>query len=245
MTLLRIIAGLFVTAIALAPMDAAAILQDEDSKSAQAVKTAADEYFAERFPEMASRLSVRVVRVSRSAGEGDVRVRPTILDGIPRGHTQVKLLAESGGQITEVGSAMIFVAHFDSVAVALRDIPSGEEVGATDVASAWVEVTAFRGEPLRSTDFRARLSSEGLVARHGKKAGDALRADDVRAPFAAESGEPVSMTFRRGPIFLQLTCKARESGVTGDVIRLHSADVNAIYKARLTGPGKAEWISTL
>ena len=223
MTLLRIIASLFVLVFVLVPLDAAALTVDDDPIAAEAVKVAADEYLAERFPEMAFRLRVRVVRVNRSAAQGEtLRIRPAILDGIPRGHTQVKLLVEREGGLREAGTALIFVAHFDSVTVALRDIPAGQELSTSDVAFSWVEVTSFRGDALRSEEFRSRITAEGIVAKHGRKAGDALRVDDVRAPYAAESGEMVSMTYRRGPVVLKLNCKARESGVAGDIIRLHS-----------------------
>ncbi|MEX1055510.1 MAG: flagella basal body P-ring formation protein FlgA, partial [Rhodothermales bacterium] len=62
---------------------------------------------------------------------------------------------------------------------------------------------------------------------------------------AAETGDHVTLNYRRGAVQLRLTCKARESGAVGDVIRVYSDDTRSMYRARLTARGKADWISTL
>ncbi|MDX1532063.1 MAG: flagellar basal body P-ring formation chaperone FlgA [Rhodothermales bacterium] len=199
----------------------------------------AEAALADRFPTEAHRLRVRLVRTGGDVPGADRLLFPA--DGaLPRGHAQVDVLDASG---QEAGWALLYVAHYDSVVVARRRLGRGEPVGPADLAVAWTETTRFRGEPLRAADLRAL--GPDLFADRPLVADRPLRRGDLRPPFAADTGDPVRMRYRRGPLRLELPCTAREPGYAGEAVRLHCPDTRATYRARLTAPGRADWLESL
>lgn len=217
----------------------------DDEISSEDVRAAAAALFEERFPKVFSRLAIRVVRLGSSVeSAAGVRIRLNHSDAVPRGHTQVRLIALNDDTWDEAGWALLYVAHFDSVGMALSDVPQGDAVEADDVTFAWMETTKFRGEPLRPDDFRAVHSGE-LFAHRPLRSGEAIRVSDLRPAYLADTGQSVTMTYRRNGLELKLRCQAREPGIRGDVIRVYSQDTKSTYKVVLTGPGSAIWKATL
>ncbi|QXD16014.1 flagellar basal body P-ring formation chaperone FlgA [Rhodocaloribacter litoris] len=238
--------GLFLTILLLLGPMPGQVAAGEPDTLRERLQAAAETLLADRFPEDAPRLRVRVLRTGGEIDpEAALRLRLPAGDGLPRAHIQVDVLGTENGQGgLKTGWALLYIAHFDSVVVARHDLEAGAPVTPGDVSTAWMEVTRFRGEPLRARDFRA-LARDGAFAARMLRAGRALRKDDLRPPLAADTGEAVLMHYRRGSISLRLTCKAREPGLVGDIIRLYFPDAEVTYRARLTGPGTAEWIETL
>lgn len=211
------------------------------------VREAAEHLLQQRFPDDAYRLRVRVIRTSR-----DLENAPSLNlefpseGALPHAHTQVRVYEDralTGGN--KIGWALLYVAHFDSVMVARRRMRADEPVTASDVSAVWLETTTFSGEPMRATDFRDMTTSGAVFATRLLRADNALRRSDLRPPYAAETGEAVTMTYQRNGLLLHLPCKAREPGFAGETIRLYSTDTDATYRARLTDAGKATWIETL
>ncbi len=210
------------------------------------IRTQAQALLSERFPGEAARLRVRVLRTGGTVEEtAPIRLSFPEEAAVPRGHTQVDVLSpDSTRGWRKTGWALLYVAHYDSVLVAR--VPLEAEAALTDahVSVAWMETTRFRGEPLRAAVYRTLRAAHPIYVRHALAAGRVLRSDDVRPPYATDTGQAVVMHYRRGDIDLRLTCKAREPGYTGDVIRLYYPDTRTTYRARLTGPGTAEWVET-
>lgn len=216
-----------------------------DDVSSESVRTAVETVFAQRFPDLAPGLEVRVVRMGNSVESASaLRVRFNHSDAIPRGHAQVRLLTLNEGSWSDAGWALLYVAHFDSVAISRSDVPKGGSVAPGDVTFAWIETTKFRGQPLRPDDWRA-FGSDGLYAYRPLRSGEAIRADDLRPPYVAETGQTITVTYRRSGLDLKVRCQAREPGHLGDVIRAYSPDTKSTYKVVLTGPGSGTWKSTL
>lgn len=211
------------------------------------IAAAAAALLAERFPETAHRLDVRVLRTGADVRAGaDVRLVLPAQAALPRGRTQVDVLTRAGGAgWTKAGWALLYVAHFDSVVMARAVLDRDAAVTSEDVSVAWVETTTFRGEPLRAAAFR-RLCADGAVfAARRIPEGRPLRHDDLRAPLAVDTGGAVRMRYERGPVRLKIACQARERGRPGEMIRLYCPDTRTTYRARLTGPGTADWVQTL
>lgn len=219
--------------------------QDGDDISSEDVRIAAVNLFAERFPGLAESLQVRVRRVqSKVDAANEVRVRLSNSDSVPKGHTRVGLLARNGDGWSDAGWALLYVAHFDSIAIAQNNVSRDEAVTDRDISFAWLETTKFRGEPLRPAHFRI-LSKDGLFAERPLRSGESVRAGDIRPAYAADTGQSITMTYQKNGIVLTLTCQAREPGHIGQVIRAYSPDTKATYKVELTGAGAAVWKSTL
>ncbi|MEX0599892.1 MAG: flagellar basal body P-ring formation chaperone FlgA [Rhodothermales bacterium] len=218
----------------------------DDDRITERVQTAAEAYLAVRFPDHVDRLRVRVVRLNTSLGpEAPLRLDITSDDGVPRGHTQARLHTDTGSGSTNAGWAVLYVTHFDSIAVARSDLSAGDRVAASDIGTAWIDVTTFRGRPLNRRNLEQLRDDEAIYAVKRITSGDILRDGDLRPPLAVDTGEQVTLTYRRGPIHLTMTCRARRPGVVGDVVRLYNESTQSTYKARLTGRAEAEWIETL
>jgi flagellar basal body P-ring formation protein FlgA len=190
----------------------------------------------------ASKVEVEVLRVNGLAStDGRVRVElPS--DRAPRARTQVRLIRESESGATESGWALLNVLHFDSVAVTVAPAHVGSTFSDAGITFQWMDVTAFRGRPLRLSDLDA-LPADAIWGRSVAE-GRPVRLEDLRLPFAAETGDTVLMEYARSGIVMRLSCRARESGSLGEVIRLYSPETRTTYRARLTGPGTATWIET-
>jgi flagella basal body P-ring formation protein FlgA len=233
------------TILLLAP---APLFSAEDPGHAEIAEAAMD-LLAERFPDAAHRLEVRVIRTG-----GDIRPDNSLRvvwpadAGLPQAHTQVKIEQSeptSGDRWSETGWALLYVAHFDSVALTNRSLKRDEPVTEPDIQFAWLETTRFNGAPLTPRRY-AELARQGEVFAHlHLNANRALRSDDLRTAYAVETGGSVTMSYRRASIELELICKARLPGYTGDIVKLFSSASNKTYRARITGPGTAEWLETL
>jgi flagella basal body P-ring formation protein FlgA len=223
-------------ALALALLAAPSAFGQTDAARVQA---AAETLLAERFPDWAGRLAPRGVRAPALDGAA---IRLDLVAGaeMPEGHTVAEVLAADGRRI---GQATLYVAHWDSVAVASHALARGDTVTAADFAPAWIETTRLRTPPLRWAD--ARRLADAATVRRSVGAGDALRASDHQAPPAVETGDPVEVRYRRGDLALTLRGQARERGALGEAVRVYCPDVRTTYRVRLVAPGVGEWLETL
>ena len=203
------------------------------------VQAAAEALLAERFPEAAPRLAPRVLRLAADLPPGGaVRLR-LAAEGVPRGHARADVVTDAG----RAGWALLYVAHFDSVAVARRALARGDTVGPGAVEAAWLETTRFHGEPLAPAVLRA--GGAAPTARRAVRAGEALRAGVLAWPAALDTGDAVRGRYRRGGLVLTVDATARERGAVGDAVRVHARSTGATYRVRVTGPGRADWLETL
>ena len=211
------------------------------------IAEAATTLLASRYPDVAHRLSVRVIRASGSIdAESPVRLSWAEALEIPKGYVQAQVEQQVGTEQWEMaGRATLYISHFDSVAVSLKSFGPDEPVQPSDFQFAWIETTKFRGRPLTTAQFAIMETQGSMFTDRFLRPDRALRVSDLRPAYAAETGQSVTMAYSRAGISLTLLTKARRPGFEGDVIKLFSSVTNKTYRARLTAPGEAEWIETL
>ncbi len=208
------------------------------------VHDAARAYLESSYPEVAARLDVRVDRVVTDALAGPIRIEP-LSPEIPRALSKVNVFEQGTAGWQRAGWALIYVAHYDSVAIPTRDVERGAELTEKDFAAAWIETTRFHGDPLRTRALQSMLASTGAVAQRPLKAGRPLKQSDVRAPYAVQTGDAIRVRYVRNGFQLELQGQAREAGSVGDEIRVYSSDTRTNYRVRITAPGHADWMQTL
>lgn len=211
-----------------------------DSVSEDAVRLATLEALAGRLPGAVDRIRVMVHRIPTHEGSGEVAVSLPDHPVVPRGRLQVPVSVDN----ERVGSAMVEVAHFDSVATLIESVSTGDSVLPASFRYVWMDVTRFSGDPLTPARLAAMADTD-LIAHRSLRADRPLRATDIGPRPAAETGDPVRMTYRRGAFVLEMACRARDRGQIGDIIRIYADDSDTMYRARLTAPGRAEWVETL
>ncbi len=207
---------------------------------------AARTILAERFPTEVNRLDVKLIR---TGGKLDPQAR-LLLDiptssALPRAHVQAKIQQFTAGQWQAKGWVMLYVSHFDSVAVSLRPLKKDEQLTEQDVRFVWMETTKYRGAPLTPAGIRKLLNKGEIYADRHLSKERALREGDLRNALDVNLGQAVTMTYKRDQFTLEFTCKARNQGFVGDEIKLFAPATNRTYRARITEPGKAEWLETL
>jgi flagella basal body P-ring formation protein FlgA len=211
--------------------------------NADALRQATRAALAASFADEMHRLDIQVKRASGEAGTVDQpRVAFRALDELPRGSAQVRVFRREGDRWTRAGWALLYVAHYDSVLVADRTLSPGDRVTRADVRTRWRETTRFRGDPLTASAFERH---DALYAARHLRTGRLLRQGDVRPPYAADTGQSVTVQYRRGALQMMIRCKAREPGFVGDVIQVYAPDNDTAYRVRLVRPGRATWIETL
>jgi flagella basal body P-ring formation protein FlgA len=211
------------------------------------IQTTASKMLAAQYPKDAHRLDVEVIRTRGLDAVGsDMRLSFPEADALPRAHTLVDVLApDTSTGWAKTGWALLYVAHYDSIAVLQAPLQKDEALPPDAVEAAWMETTTHGDGLLRIDAFRAMADSGTVFARRLLRSGRALRTNDLRPPYAAQLGESVILTYQRGNIHLKMTCEARAPGFVGDVIRLYAPQTGTNYRARLTAPGTAEWLETL
>ncbi len=234
---------LFIAILLLAPVPRKYV--DEPSLHARIVE-AAKTMLTTRYPDEVHRLEIRLVRTGGQLdANSGVRLNLPVSAAVPRAHLQAKVQQQKDGEWKEMGWATLYVSHFDSVGVTTRKIGKDEQVSLGDFRFARIETTRFRGEPLRPADMRFLQEKGNIFAHKYLSEERALRMNDLRNALDVTLGQSVIMTYKRNQFVLEFTCKARRQGFTGEEIKLFAPATNKTYRARITAPGKAEWLETL
>ncbi len=118
------------------------------------------------------------------------------------------------------------------IVVPVRDILRGEVIGETDLTFADVTGTALA--PTTVTKFEALT---GMQTRRVLRAGEALRAEDVRRPVVVTKGQTVTMTFRLPGVELSAMGRALAEGGIGDTVTVQNPASFRMVTATITGPG--------
>lgn len=213
------------------------------------VEAAATDALKTRFPARAGGLAVEVTRLqnlSDISPDRAVRVRFSASTTVPRGRVQATVESQGqSGSWAAAGRALLYVAHYDSVMVPAETLRADAELAADAVAPAWMEVTRFRGTPLRPDAYRTLQAAGAVYATRHLREGRALRSGDLRPAYAVTRGQAVTIQYHRPRFTLTLRGTAREAGHTGEAIRVYVSDTGATYRARITGPAAARWVETL
>ena len=207
---------------------------------------AAEAVLSSRYAQFGTGLQVRVVRTGGViSSDKSLQVNWPPKAEIPRALLRVNVQSQNTDGEEQEGWALLYIAHFDSVMVLNRSVKNDEQLLNSDVSTAWMETTRFRGTPLTPVQYK-KLKQRGPIYANryvGEKR--ALKTNDLRNQYDVDTGQQVLMAYERRGVALELTCKSRNRGFLGDIIKLYSPDTQLMYKAEITGPQKAIWIETL
>jgi flagella basal body P-ring formation protein FlgA len=118
------------------------------------------------------------------------------------------------------------------IVVPTRDINRGEVIGESDLTFA--EVTGTALAPSTATKFETLA---GMQTRRLLRAGDAVRAEDVRRPVVVTKGQTVTMTFQAPGVALSAMGRAMSEGGVGDTVTVQNPVSFRMVSATVTGAG--------
>ena len=124
------------------------------------------------------------------------------------------------------------------IVVPARDIERGETISDSDLT--WQSVAPGSAE----TVVTAMSDLVGMQARRYLRAGEALRADDVKKPVLVAKGTTVTMTFDEPGITLTATGKAMSEGGMGEMVTVLNPVSYRQISAIVTGAGQVRAADT-
>jgi flagella basal body P-ring formation protein FlgA len=130
---------------------------------------------------------------------------------------------------------MAYPAFADSgmrVVVPNRDIARGETMAESDLVYGTIPSTTVFSGIVTSMD-----GLKGMEARRMLRAGEIVRADDVRHPIVIAKGSIVTMTFQAPGVTLTASGRAMGEGGVGDTITVQNPASFRQISAIVTGPG--------
>lgn len=169
------------------------------------------------------------------AGE-DVDLALVPANRLAPGRNHVSLSLEMNGRSRQI-PLTVTVHHFREMARARLLIGRGENLHPDLFDWEWVDV----GQPRQVTDLYGRDALTGSCTRRSIRAGDPLRAGDLKAIAVVQAGDRVELSLRRGSVQVSVPATARQEGVIGKVIPVRNELTNRLINARITGPGTVEW----
>jgi flagella basal body P-ring formation protein FlgA len=118
------------------------------------------------------------------------------------------------------------------IVVPTRDINRGEVLAESDLTFA--EITGTALSPSTATKFEALA---GMQTRRLLRAGEAVRAEDVRRPVVVTKGQTVTMTFQAPGVELSAMGRAMGEGGIGDTVTVQNPASFRMVTATITGAG--------
>lgn len=122
----------------------------------------------------------------------------------------------------------------DDVAVLTRDMKQGEIVAAGDVTLKPRAETRATRDALSDAD-----AATGFAVRRAMRAGQPLRAADLRTPAVIAKGEIITLVYQAPGLSLSVSARALAEGTTGDTIAVVNTQSHRNLEARVVAPGVA------
>jgi flagella basal body P-ring formation protein FlgA len=112
-------------------------------------------------------------------------------------------------------AAIPMLAHAEGVRIVMpvHDIARGDVIADSDLTYGTAEQGAMFGNVVTSMN-----QLDGMQTRRVLRAGEAVRADDVRKPVLVTKGSTVTMTFSAPGVQLSATGKAMSEGGLGETV---------------------------
>lgn len=150
-----------------------------------------------------------------------------------KGRQQMTLMipGEDGGRAIEI-EPLVSVAPL--VAVAVRSLPPGDNLQATDVKLVQV-TTRQANEPFYRLEDVIGQQAIGAIVE-----GQVIDHADVRSPLLVRRGDAVTVYARSAGVQVRTTARAQEEGSRGDLIAVESMLDRQRFFARVTGIHEVE-----
>jgi flagella basal body P-ring formation protein FlgA len=119
------------------------------------------------------------------------------------------------------------------IVVPSRDIARGETIGDSDLEYQPMDAAQIGAGTVTSMD-----QLDGMQTRRVLRAGQAVRADDVRRPILVTKGQTITMTFAAPGLTLTATGRAMSEGGMGETVTVQNPVSFREITAIVTGAGE-------
>jgi flagella basal body P-ring formation protein FlgA len=156
-----------------------------------------------------------------------------------RGISNFRVHVHQGQRIAQT-DVQLFVRVEQFLPVLREQKLSSQPLQPNELYLSWTDITMERDELVSNPEAVA-----GTVLRRNVGANEPIRVRDVRSGTIIEAGTPVTIHFNGEGLVVALTGVARQTGETGEIIRVYSDATRKTYLAEITGNGEVLWKQTL
>lgn len=201
-----------------------------ESPTVERVRADLEHFLAERVEDESASIEMPALRafdfdVSRAPGE--IRTQLTTRSATPfRGRVAITVALYVGDQLVKRAVVSPYVEIADRVVVTRRSLARGHVLTEEDLTYSSRDRAASPADAAR--DLAALI---GLRTKRGLSGDQVVRNGDFEAVPVVERGDRVTLVLIQGPLLIQAAGLARETGASGDWIRV----VNLDSKRELTG----------
>ncbi|HEX4270055.1 MAG TPA: flagellar basal body P-ring formation chaperone FlgA [Rhizomicrobium sp.] len=118
------------------------------------------------------------------------------------------------------------------IVVPVHDIARGETISDADLTTVLVDTASVMPGVTTSID-----ALSGMQTRRTLRAGESVRADDVRHPVIVVKGQTVTMIFSVPGVELTAMGRAMSEGGVGDTVTIQNPASYRMITATVSGPG--------
>ncbi|MBK8166099.1 MAG: flagellar basal body P-ring formation protein FlgA [bacterium] len=154
---------------------------------------------------------------------------------LPAGRLQVRLVLTDGWQRRILPATVVVHAHGE-VAVARAAIDRGNGLDEGQFEWRWTDLSTV---PPGLVSARDQLA--GQSAARDLRAGEPLRAADLKPTPVVLAGDTVELRVQRGSVAVSVRALARQAGSLGQTIPVRNELTGRLVNARVAGPGLVEW----
>lgn len=154
---------------------------------------------------------------------------------LPPGRSQVQLVLNDGWLARTLPVTVVVHAHGE-VPVVRAAIERGTELDDTLFEWRWTDLATVAPGLVS-----ARAELAGQSAARDLRAGEALRAADLKPTPVVLAGDTVELRVQRGSVAVSVRALARQAGSLGQTIPVRNELTGRLVNARVAGPGLVEW----
>ncbi|GHV20886.1 hypothetical protein AGMMS49959_09090 [Planctomycetales bacterium] len=209
-----------------------------DAKTEKALKKSLDQFIDNEFSGIEARAKIDVRRVTMTRKDYETLEITGVRQGRIPGRLVVDLTTYDGqGNLSDYGTAEMFVEVELSTPVLARSMNAGDIIGDGDIAMQFEKYAGTRPERLTLASLRGR------ECRRALRAGTPLSAADFGTPEIVKKSDEVIVRAGGDGFVIEERTVAVGGGKVGDYITVQSVgDSKRTYKVRLTGRGTAELV---
>jgi flagella basal body P-ring formation protein FlgA len=209
---------------------------DPEEHTARALVQLAETRLAETWPEARFQVNLRwTPKMLADKSKESLREIQFSSNELPRGLTTAEVHTADGARFP----VQLEVTVMLRAATLKSTVSRGDVISREDLTYNWMEFTNYRRLP---ADVE---SSDEWLASRPLRQGNPLLEGDLKQPPSIRRGEQAVMIYRQDMMTIELFCRARQDGATGDVITFTCDETGKRYRAEILDTNYVKWRQTL
>jgi flagella basal body P-ring formation protein FlgA len=153
---------------------------------------------------------------------------------LPVGNEVVKVTFYQGNTAMRSLYVSLKIHVFRKVWVTNEPVRRDQKLERTSLKLEEHDISVLHGNLLDESE-----NIDNLIACRTLSAGEIIRQNDVRQPYAVRKGEGIMLQYIKGPVRMKMAMNAMQNGGRGDMIWVRNPKTRTRMKVKISGPGMA------